>query len=419
MKVVKKQQDSEGIKVSVMRSLFLPLILSVTMMLTFVIHRGVRGLSTATRASRNIMTRTPRSSFRSLRLYSTPQRDMRDLDNQERIMSLLNDLRGIVTSPGFTKTSIKRSIQVTKGFANVLQSYLQNKNQFLDENGSLSVPKTLRRVFEQLGATYIKLGQFIASSPTIFPADYVEEFQACLDKTPTVPYATIRQIIQDDLKRPLQSLYASIDPVPLASASIAQVHRATLKDGTEVVIKVRKPGVDSTLQADLAFLLVASKLIEFINPSISSLSLANIVSDIRDSMLDELDFRKEAKNLINFRDFLWKNNIVEATAPEPFLSYSSERVLTMEYLRGIPLVDLEGIKDIAKEPEMTLLAALRTWALTVATNDLFHADLHAGNLLVLRDGRIGFIDFGIVGKISEKFRKAVGDLFNAFVTVRC
>lgn len=299
-----------------------------------------------------------------------------------------------------------------------MQDYLQNKDQLMDSNGMISVLKTLRKVFEQLGATYIKLGQFIASSPTVFPAEYVEEFQACLDKTPTVPYYVIRKIIQDDLKRPLQNIFASIDPSPLASASIAQVHRATLKDGTEVVIKVRKPGVDSTLQADLAFLLVASKLIEFINPGISSLSLANIVSDIRESMLDELDFRKEAQNLINFRDFLWKNNVVDATAPEPFLEFSRERVLTMEFFRGVPLVDLEGVKSFANEPQLTLMNALRTWAMTVATNDLFHADLHAGNLLGLRDGRVGFIDFGIVGKISDSFRTAVSNLFTASVCTR-
>eukprot|EP01033_Poteriospumella_lacustris_P000571 gene572-391_t len=132
-------------------------------------------------------------------------------------------------------------------------------------------------------------------------------------------------------------------------------------------------------------------------------------------MLDELDFRKEAQNILSFREFLAANQINDATAPKPYLAYSGSRVLTMEYLEGVPLVDLDRIKGIVSDPPSVLLSALRTWAATVASHDQFHADLHAGNLLVLSDGRIGFIDFGVVGKISESFRSAAKNLFNAVV----
>mmetsp|Transcript_4740 Transcript_4740/g.6509 ORF Transcript_4740/g.6509 Transcript_4740/m.6509 type:complete len:552 (-) Transcript_4740:731-2386(-) len=332
-----------------------------------------------------------------------------------KLMSLLGDIREILQTPGMAKFGLTRSLQVARASNKIVLEFLQSKEKYTDSNGQLSVPKTLRRVFEELGATYIKLGQFIASSPTLFPAEYVTEFQACLDKSPTVPYSEIKKIIQEDLAQPVSSFFLSVDPVPLASASIAQVHKAVLRDGTEVVIKVRKPGVDSTLMADLGFLLVASKVIEFINPAVSAVSLSNIVGDIRASMLDELDFKKEAKNLENFRSFLVANGITDATAPKPFPQASGTRVLTMEYLKGVPLVDLEGIRKFTKSPEATLISALRTWAATVATNDVFHADVHAGNLLVLEDGRIGFIDFGIVGKISDSFRNAIYDLFAALM----
>lgn len=302
-------------------------------------------------------------------------------ENASKLRELFVDLRGILSTPGLASTSLKRSIQIATGLGKVFKQYFDDKNAFVDAKGSLSIPRVLRRVFEELGATYIKLGQFIASSPTLFPAEYVEEFQACLDRTPTVPYETIRRIIQADLKRPIITIFSSIDPIPVASASIAQVHRGRLKDGTDVAIKVRKPGVDSTLQADLAFLLAATKLLEFINPSLSSFSLANIIADIRDSMLDELDFRKEADNLINFRQFLDLNRIDDATAPEPFLDVSGEKVLVMEFLDGVPLVDLEGIKKYTSQPEATLVSALRTWATSVAMNERFHGDIHAGNLL--------------------------------------
>lgn len=270
-------------------------------------------------------------------------------------------------------------------------------------------------MFEELGATYIKLGQFIASSPTLFPAEYVLEFQTCLDNSPKVPYSEIRNIIQQELKKPISSVFEYVNPVPLATASIAQVHKAKLRNGNEVVIKVRKPGVDTTLKADLGFLFVATRLIEFLNPSLKRLSLSNIVGDLRESMLDELDFKKEAGNLNNFREFLKRNQILDATAPEPYPEASGTRILTMEYLKGVPLVDLEGIKKYSSNPEATLISALRTWAASVSENDMYHADVHGGNLLVLEDGRIGFIDFGIVGKLSETVWNAMDNLLKSFI----
>ena len=370
---------------------------------------GLMMIVTNTAAFRRVLTLAPnhiRSTSHhqphirySSKLYSSTTYESKNKllndENKEKFLDLLKEIRGIITSPGLIGFSITRSFQVAKAVTTLAQDFKQNKNKFLDDNGKVSIPKSLRRLFEELGATYIKLGQFIASSPTIFPAEYVEAFQSCLDRTPSVPYDVIRKIIQEDLKKPISSVFSIIDPMPLATASIAQVHRAVLKDGTNVVIKVRKPGVDTTLQADLAFLLVASKVIEFINPTVSSLSLANIVADIRDSMLDELDFSKEINNLENFRDFLASNNINDAKAPKPFNEFSGKRVLTMEYLKGVPLVNLEGIRAYSSHPEASLISALRTWALTVAMNDRFHADVHAGNLLVLEDGKIGFIDFGI------------------------
>jgi aarF domain-containing kinase len=299
--------------------------------------------------------------------------------------------------------------------ATIVREFVEGPQKYQDDKGMISPPKVLRRMFEELGATYIKLGQFIASSPTLFPADYVLEFQACLDKTPTIPYSDIRKIIQDELGKPISSVYAYVDPMPLASASIAQVHRGRLKDGTEIVVKVRKPAVEAVLKADLSVLYAATKILEFINPDLGRFSLSNIVGDIRESMLDELDFKKEAKNLENFREFLEKSAIQDATAPRPYLQASSTQVLTMDYLNGVPLVDLEGIRKFSANPELTLVAALRTWASSVTDNDVFHADVHGGNLLVLTDGRVGFIDFGIVGRVPERVWDALGDLTTGFL----
>jgi len=134
------------------------------------------------------------------------------------------------------------------------------------------VPATLRRLFELLGATYIKLGQFVASSPTLFPAEYVKEFQKCLDNAEPVPFDSIKRIIESDLQRPLSEVYAFVDEKPLATASIAQVHAAKLKSGEDVVIKVQKPGVASLLTADLAFVSFATKVLEFLQVLLQPLS---------------------------------------------------------------------------------------------------------------------------------------------------
>lgn len=279
------------------------------------------------------------------------------------------------------------------------------------------MPRTLRRLFERLGATYVKLGQFIASSPTLFPEEYVLEFQNCLDNTPPIDYSTVKDIVEKDLGRKLYDVFTYFDAKPLASASVAQVHAATLKTGEEVVVKVQKPGVEETLQADLGFLAFASKLLEFVSPQVSRLSLANIVADLRVSMLGELDFRAEGQCLMEFRQFLEENGLTDkATAPLYYPEVSGGKVLTMERLYGVPLVDLEGIKEYSNNPEETLFNALNTWSLSVMGCPFFHADVHAGNLLVLKDGRVGFIDFGIVGRIPARIWEALQNVLVGFST---
>lgn len=325
--------------------------------------------------------------------------------------ALLEDIVQVVFSTGFT-AGVTRSLQVARAMDILVREVARDPQKFVADDNKLNLPRLVRRLFEELGATYIKLGQFIASSPTLFPPDYVMEFQSCLDNSPVVPFSTIKETIVSDLGKPLNAVFKEIDETPLASASIAQVHKATLLDGREVVVKVRKPSSESTLKADLGFLLITSKLLEFVNPSLSRLSLANIVGDIRESMLDELDFTKESKNLEDFRAFLDRQGITEACAPEPI--QATKRVLVMEFLKGVPLVDLEGIKKYSNNPEITLITALQTWAASVVDNNSFHADVHAGNILVLEDGRVGFIDFGIVGRIPPTTWNALNDILGSF-----
>lgn len=264
------------------------------------------------------------------------------------------------------------------------------------------LPRLLRTTFERLGSTYVKLGQFIASSPSLFPAEYVTEFQYCLDKTEPLPFSVIREVIESELQRPLSSVFSEVDPQPLASASIAQVHAAKLLTGESVVIKVQKPGVENTLLTDLNFLYASALVLERAFPKLKFASLSGIVSEIQACMMEEVDFIKEARNVEQFRDYLKVTGNTAATAPQVYYEASSLRVLTMERFYGVPLTDLETIRQYTKDPAGTLVTALNTWFSSLMLCESFHADLHAGNLMVLKDGRLGFIDFGIVGRIAPE-----------------
>lgn len=263
-------------------------------------------------------------------------------------------------------------------------------------------PKLLRQTFERLGTTYIKLGQFIASSPSIFPDSYVEEFQLCLDRTTPVPFHVMKRVMEKELGKSLETIFAEIDPVPLASASIAQVYAAKLVTGEDVVVKVQKPGVEDILLTDLNFLYVGAKVLEYFVPNLSMASLSAIVDEIQKGMLAECDFYQEAGNIEAFQKFLAETGNNQVVAPKVYKQASTMRVLTMERFYGVPFTDLDSIQHIVDDPEAILITAMNTWFASLMFCDSFHADVHAGNLLVLRDGRVGFIDFGIVGRIRPQ-----------------
>ncbi|CAM9234433.1 unnamed protein product [Heterosigma akashiwo] len=326
---------------------------------------------------------------------------------------VLREAAAVARATGARSTA-RRTAQAYRAAAQTSLDLLQElRRDPRPEN--LPYPRLLRALFERLGATYVKLGQFVASSPTLFPAEYVREFQKCLDQTPSVPYAEIRRIIAEEIGNP-DSKFASIDPKPLASASVAQVHAATLKTGERVVLKVQKPGVADILKADLGFLYVTSRVLELLSPELGRVALADIAGDIRTSMLDELDFTKEAANIAEFRDFLVREGLTGvAAAPRVYPELSGRRVLCMERFDGVPLTDLDNIRRYSSQPEKTLIDALNTWTASVLLCDTFHADVHAGNLLVLQDGRVGFIDFGIVGRIPPKIWNSITKLAECFV----
>ncbi|CAL0317825.1 unnamed protein product [Lupinus luteus] len=331
-------------------------------------------------------------------------------DRIENFPKLVEDI--VQTSINTGPRGVLRLAQGLQAFIGVGQEWLNDVSKSTNSTAGLPTemqlgllsPFYVRRLFERLGATYIKLGQFIASAPTLFPPEYVQEFQNCFDRAPPISFEEIQSILRKELGRPIESVYEYVDPKPLASASIAQVHGARLKgSGEDVVIKVLKPGIEDILVADLNFVYVVARIFEFLSPEISRTSLVGIVKDIRDSMLEEVDFYKEAANIEAFRKYLEGMGLTRnATAPKVYQYCSTQKVLTMERLYGVPITDLDSIRSFVSNPEASLITALNVWFGSLLACESFHADVHAGNLWLLRDGRIGFLDFGIVGRISPK-----------------
>jgi predicted unusual protein kinase regulating ubiquinone biosynthesis (AarF/ABC1/UbiB family) len=229
-----------------------------------------------------------------------------------------------------------------------------------------------------------------------------------------MPWSVVKPIIEAELGKPISAVYASVEQTPLAAASIAQVHGAKLLTGEDVVIKVQKKGVQGSLRADLDLLYANARIFELLGLSTSDLS--EIVSTLRSAILEEIDFTLEATRTEQFATFLKRSPELAplVTVPKVYRQASASRVLTLERLYGVSMTDLETVRKYTESPELALIVALNTWVSSVLTNEWFHADVHAGNLLMLKDGRVAFIDFGIVGSIPRSTADAMLDFVRAF-----
>jgi predicted unusual protein kinase regulating ubiquinone biosynthesis (AarF/ABC1/UbiB family) len=271
-----------------------------------------------------------------------------------------------------------------------------------EKNDPKVIPEELRKVLEDLGATYIKMGQFIASAPSLFPDEFVHEMQLCLDRVRPVSFDEVRNTVEKELGKSIEDAFQSFDPQPIASASIAQVHGAVTKEGLNVVVKVQRPDIETTLTTDLNLLYLLSLVMEKFIPGWERVGISSLVEEFQRTILQEIDFYQEARNIEEFDDYLFKVNETRARVPRVYHNLSTKKILTMERFYGYPITDVEGLKNVTNNPRKVLTDALEIWFSSLATNGFFHADVHAGNLMILKDGQIGFIDFGIVGRISTK-----------------
>jgi predicted unusual protein kinase regulating ubiquinone biosynthesis (AarF/ABC1/UbiB family) len=273
--------------------------------------------------------------------------------------------------------------------------------------------RAIRLAFEQLGATYVKFGQFVGSTPDIVGSEAAEEFRSCLDTGPAVPPGTVRSIVESELGRPLSEAYASFDLRPFASASIAVVHRATLHDGREVAVKILRPGMEEVVATDLAILEAPVRFLASQGSDLA-MNLLGYLIGLREQVAEELDLRNEARSMIYFRQVLSELDLSRLVVPRVQEDLSTRHVLTMDFLEGVPIDDLAAIREMGvHDPEELVRALFRAWMLTAVRFRAFHADIHAGNLILLPDGRLGIVDWGIIARLEPDTHQMLRNLIRA------
>ena len=266
----------------------------------------------------------------------------------------------------------------------------------------------LRSALETLGPTFIKLGQILSTRPDIVPEDIAAELSLLQDHVPPVDVQAIIREVERELGRPLEEAFALFETEPLAAASIGQVHRAVLRDGAHVVVKVRRPGIEEVIATDLEILASLAELIEErLRPE--RFSPREFVAEFSRVLRREMDYHLEAGNIERFRR-AWADER-RVRIPKVYWELTTSRVLVMEYLQGVKVDDREGLERVGLDPREVARLGAEVFLRMVLVDGVFHGDPHPGNFLVMDDGALGIIDFGIVGRLDQETMNAVVDLF--------
>lgn len=266
--------------------------------------------------------------------------------------------------------------------------------------------RRLRKAFERLGPTYIKLGQILSSGEGVFPPELVGEFRLLRDHVPAESFEAVREVVEADLGRPLYEVFDQFDTKPIAAASIAQVHPARLRTGENVVVKVQRPQVANLVRSDIAAM---SWLAPYLIGRIPVATLANppaLVELFAETIVEELDFRLEAQNMLDIAHVLAQTNQRSVVVPRPHPDLVTRRVLVMERLSGFGWDDVAGMRKAGIDTSAVVRALLIVFLEGATLFGVFHGDLHGGNLFVQPDGRVALLDYGITGRLDEVRRVA-------------
>lgn len=266
-------------------------------------------------------------------------------------------------------------------------------------------------MFEDLGPTFIKFGQVLACRPDMLPLEYSRELLKLTDSVPPFPFAEAKIIIEEDLKAPLSRTFADFDAVPVAAASIAQVHQAKLHDGRAVMVKVQRPHIIRIIERDISIMRWLADLLDSRVPELAPYNVPGIVDEFARTIKSELDFFIEASNAIQLRSNFRDSPVLYV--PEVYTDFSSKRVLVMERIEGIRIDAYERLDRAGQDRREIARKGGAAYFKMILQDGLFHADPHPGNIFVLSDGRLGLVDFGIMGRVTEENMQYFASIFLA------
>jgi ubiquinone biosynthesis protein len=260
-------------------------------------------------------------------------------------------------------------------------------------------PQRIRQVLEELGPTFVKLGQILSTRPDLIPAAYTEEFSKLQDTVPPFPFEEVEHQIRIELNADIGDLFTHFDSRPIASASLSQVHRGNLKDGTSVAVKVQRPKIRPLIESDIDLLYMLARTTEKSIPELNLYTPKKVIREFERAVMRELDFTTEAANAERFRRSF--NGDSDIYFPKIYEELSGKRILTMDFVEGVKITDAPLF---GYDPKLLARLGLRTVIEMIFRDGFFHADPHPGNVLVIEGGRLAYLDLGLAGRVSEETR---------------
>ncbi|MCC7442662.1 MAG: AarF/ABC1/UbiB kinase family protein [Bdellovibrionales bacterium] len=305
------------------------------------------------------------------------------------------------------------------GFADVIHRmtlgrYVPTRLRPAEASADIAVQERLRHAFEELGPTFVKLGQVLSTRPDLMPQPFIDEFTKLQDDVQPLPWEVVEATIQAELGKRIQEAYAEFSHVPLAAASIGQVHAARLHSGQQVVVKVQRPEIKKLIDSDVSILAFIARAMEKYIPETRLLSPTIFVDEFFKALSFELDFLVEANNMQKIADNM--SSIPEVVVPKVFKHLSTSRILTLERLDGIRVNDIKALDAAGIDRKHVVKVGARAFFKSVMIDGIFHGDLHGGNLFVLPGDRLGIIDFGIVGRLSQRSRDQLAAMVMALLS---
>jgi len=323
-------------------------------------------------------------------------KEVRDLER-------LSDILGVLFEEGFDVLIEEVKLSHMIPFSKKVAVGLRPKKERGHE-------EKLRRTLERLGPTFIKFGQMLSVRSDMLPRSYIKELEKLQDNVPPFPFEQVQSIIEQELGQHLYDIFRSFEKKPIAAASISQVHKAVLKTGQQVAVKIQRPGIDQQMMADIDIMRLLARTLHKHFPKVRPYNPEEVVAEFEAWTTKELNFVLEAKNAMRFAQNFASSSTVHI--PKMYTEYSTKKVLVSQFIDGIELHHVDELKKKGIDVEKALENGFNALLKQVFEDGLFHADPHPGNILVLKDASVAFVDFGIVGHFDDRLKNLAVDMLS-------